>query len=585
MKYLSTSRRNILTALFLLLSIGSSYSVTTINLTEKSGSIFWEDASYSDNMNVVYNINTGVYQPITINYSTCIEPEYDYFEIVDISITGVETTILYLLNGNERGSITTPSPSGRAKIIFRTNESLSFLSSGYQLWGADLHYSLASTPAVFSTTTSLSSGNATVPGNLGVGVTNPSARLHVFGLSKFDGQTQFKDTAQFEQVVQVKKSIRGNETGGALKINTNYGYLTMGPQNGSFAHFLTDRGSFYFNKPIITNGIWGPNYDNINFIGGTIIRMTLTSDGKLGIGTTTPGQTLSVKGGLSLFPSTTTPVETYAGSLKITQPFASGQYINLTRASALTSWSLGTMYNTSKFAIGQSKTSDADFTSPSFVIETDGKVGIGTSWPSSRLHILQNSDEDPMATLTLQGTATPLCLPGDKNYTGRVLFTTRENQVVSSIRAYYSGAIGAPNYYPYGALVFNVGNADNVEHEAMRIKHNGNIGVGITDPQYKLDVAGTIRAAEVKVVSIDQFADFVFEKDYALPKLNEVHDFIQTNGHLPGIPSAKEVKQNGVNLVEMQVKLLQKVEELTLYSIQQQKRIDELERLLKEKAN
>ena len=78
--------------------------------------------------------------------------------------------------------------------------------------------------------------------------------------------------------------------------------------------------------------------------------------------------------------------------------------------------------------------------------------------------------------------------------------------------------------------------------------------------------------------SVENFADFVFNDDYQLRPLSEVNAFIETNGHLPEIPSAAEVKENGMSLVEMQVKLLQKIEELTLYMIEQQKRIEELEK-------
>ena len=119
----------------------------------------------------------------------------------------------------------------------------------------------------------------------------------------------------------------------------------------------------------------------------------------------------------------------------------------------------------------------------------------------------------------------------------------------------------------------------------FNITNDGNVGIGTTNPQYKLDVKGQIRATEVLVQGVDQFADFVFDKDYRLPSLHEVNTFIQDNGHLPGIPSAQEVKDKGMSLVEMQVKLLQKVEELTLYSIRQQEEIkalkDELNTLKK----
>lgn len=78
------------------------------------------------------------------------------------------------------------------------------------------------------------------------------------------------------------------------------------------------------------------------------------------------------------------------------------------------------------------------------------------------------------------------------------------------------------------------------------------------------------------------YTDFVFEKDYALRSLEDVEKFIVDNGHLPDIPNEKEVKNNGgIEIGEMQVKLLQKVEELTLYMIQLKKEND----MLKEKIN
>ena len=106
---------------------------------------------------------------------------------------------------------------------------------------------------------------------------------------------------------------------------------------------------------------------------------------------------------------------------------------------------------------------------------------------------------------------------------------------------------------------------------------NGNVGIGTTNPSSKLTVAGNINSREVKV-SVDAGADFVFEKDYNLLSLQEVEKFVTENKHLPEIASAKEMQKEGIHLSEMNIKLLQKIEELTLYVIEQNKRIELLEK-------
>lgn len=101
----------------------------------------------------------------------------------------------------------------------------------------------------------------------------------------------------------------------------------------------------------------------------------------------------------------------------------------------------------------------------------------------------------------------------------------------------------------------------------------GNVGIGTKNPQNKLDVNGTIRSKEVKV-EIKDWSDFVFKEDYNLPTLLEVENQIKQNGHLENIPNEKEVLKNGINLGEMDAKLLQKIEELTLYIIDLNKKLD-----------
>ncbi len=85
------------------------------------------------------------------------------------------------------------------------------------------------------------------------------------------------------------------------------------------------------------------------------------------------------------------------------------------------------------------------------------------------------------------------------------------------------------------------------------------------------------------IVTLDNWADFVFDENYKLQSLNELEKEIKQNKKLPNIPSANEVKENGLNLGEIQAKMMQKIEELTLYLIAQQKKIQELETIIKNK--
>jgi hypothetical protein len=108
---------------------------------------------------------------------------------------------------------------------------------------------------------------------------------------------------------------------------------------------------------------------------------------------------------------------------------------------------------------------------------------------------------------------------------------------------------------------------------------NSNVGIGTSDTKgYKLAVNGKIRAQEIKVEA-SPWPDYVFAPDYELPTLQETEKHIKEKGHLPGIPSAAEVKANGIDLGEMNAKLLQKIEELTLHLIEKDKEIKSLDKL------
>ena len=134
----------------------------------------------------------------------------------------------------------------------------------------------------------------------------------------------------------------------------------------------------------------------------------------------------------------------------------------------------------------------------------------------------------------------------------------------------YGGGTSLHSFYiAYGTSPWNSG-------QGIYVRNTGNVGIGITDPgTWKLAVNGNIRAKEIKVET--GWADYVFEKDYPLPSLEEVERHILEKGHLINIPSAEEVEANGIEVGEMNRLLLEKIEELTLYIINQDKRIKKLE--------
>ncbi|WP_165021089.1 hypothetical protein [Dysgonomonas sp. ZJ279] len=138
------------------------------------------------------------------------------------------------------------------------------------------------------------------------------------------------------------------------------------------------------------------------------------------------------------------------------------------------------------------------------------------------------------------------------------------------------------NFTYYNAQIVMANSSDPVK---MYVRSTNNLGEGtwakVVHSKGNHTIDGTLTVKEIVVKTVTG-ADFVFNEDYNLTPLSEVESFVKTNKHLPEIPSEKQMIKDGVNVTDLQIKLLQKIEELTLYTIQQQKQLEEQGLMIRE---
>ena len=190
-----------------------------------------------------------------------------------------------------------------------------------------------------------------------------------------------------------------------------------------------------------------------------------------------------------------------------------------------------------------------------------GNVGIGTAAPVGKVHVVHDG---PTAHMILE-------FPALNDYS-RLLFTntgggrywgiagkTSNGPITDDRLSFYNISTGFESLVIVGDGYVSV---------------PGKMGIGTFNPDYKFAVNGSIRSKEVVVESA--WADYVFDSDYELPSLVEVEEFIQQHKHLPNIPSAKEIAEKGLAVGDIQKKMMEKIEELTLYVIDLKKEIEKL---------
>lgn len=190
-----------------------------------------------------------------------------------------------------------------------------------------------------------------------------------------------------------------------------------------------------------------------------------------------------------------------------------------------------------------------------------GDVGINTKTPVGRLHVHDDASSNtfmyitPATTSSGDSSSIFLGEDHDASYGMYWMYDGSGNQM--ELYGKSSGTIYGPH------LVVD--------------RNDGDVAIGETFASgYKLSVDGKVICEELRVNLTEDWPDYVFKPDYNLLPLDKLESFVDENGHLPNIPSSEEMDDSGLEVGEMQRLMMEKIEELTLYVIQQQKEIDEL---------
>lgn len=384
-------------------------------------------------------------------------------------------------------------------------------------------------------------------GKVGVGTSNPTALVHIK-----EGNVLIEKATGASSIDPSSLRLKSTSTSSSWSIAETWANIDFEAVDGSGAGsgVRARIGAFMSNE---IGGNTGLKFFTSTGGLGFTEKMTIKPNGKIGIGTTDPSE-----GQLHVFRDATTGgwgsmVISNAG-IRI-QDSGSSLYVDGNSLYTTGMMNLGTS-GSSALTVGTNDTERLRVTS-------SGNVGIGTSAPAQKLTVIEGDIYIGRNTT-------------NQTESGRLRITER----TSSYQGGYFRYDGDENRIKIG-----VHNNDNTtstdDFDAVVInRSNGKVGIGSNPSSYRLEVNGTVNATTYRASGTQVWPDYVFEENYDLHDLYEVEKYIEKNHHLPEIPSAAEVKENGIDLVNMQSKLLKKIEELTLYVIKQNKRIETQSSLL-----
>jgi len=373
---------------------------------------------------------------------------------------------------------------------------------------------------------------------VGIGTDSPSERLHVVGNTVLDGNVGIRtETPELALDVNGKTIFRNNTiVDGQLHFGTSDSYsnglISSGPE------------SFEITGAMGRDLILKTNYNP---------RLVIKANGTVGIGTIDPIEKLNIAG-------------------------MGDQFIRFDRKETdYYDWKMGATVIDDEAVFAIQGGADGESLNNLLAISGNGNVGIGPASPAAKLEVVSNdahhNGNPTLLVKDLTDRGTMILESAIDNPTDFVFKNNGESRVWLSSR-------GSSNDYRFDIWMNEepdgTGSPDII---AMTILKNGNVGIGTANPTAKLAVNGKILAEEIEVVS-SITSDFVFEDSYKLRTLAEVESYIKENKHLPEIPSVEEFKEKGQNLAEMDDLLLRKVEELTLYSIEQNKQIQNQQQLI-----